>query len=135
MQPAMRDVQLETSVNGEMETAVGVEARFETGVARLRMHLSGWGAPFADMGHAAVREIAAILVEYWRLREDANDTSDLPESLPYTPDVSPRTEEVKKTKGGCDLRVELEPIDPIALVSRDFFGSRCSPSSTSHTSC
>lgn len=37
MQSAIGDFQLETSANGEMGSAVDVEARFETAVARLEI--------------------------------------------------------------------------------------------------
>lgn len=72
MQPAITDVEPDACANGEMASVVGVEAKFETAVVGLKRHLSGWGAPFAGIEDAAVREIAAILREHWRRRIDSN---------------------------------------------------------------
>lgn len=72
MHASIKDVQPEAYANGEVASAVDLEAQFETAVARLKMHLSGWGAPFADFEDAAVRELAAILREHWRRRIASN---------------------------------------------------------------
>lgn len=82
--PSIKDVRPEAYANGEVASAVDVEAQFKTAVARLKMHLLGWGAPFADIEDAAVREITAILGEHWRRRTEANGKS----SVTDIPDLS-----------------------------------------------
>ena len=66
MRSAINNVERDASTNGETATAVDVETQFETAALPLKGHLSGWGAPFADIEDAAVREMVAIMGEHWR---------------------------------------------------------------------
>ena len=59
---------------GAIQAEAAVDMQFEPAVLLLKMHLSGWGAPFSDMEDEAIREIAAIMGERWRrLRRSVPD--------------------------------------------------------------
>ncbi|KQV28180.1 hypothetical protein ASC97_07515 [Rhizobium sp. Root1203] len=67
------DAPPDACTNSDTATGKGNDVAFESAELRLKEHLSGWGAPFADIGDKTVRGIAVILKEHWR-RGTASDT-------------------------------------------------------------
>jgi len=49
---------------------VTTNADIETAVARLKEHLSNWGAPFANMEDRVVREVGEVLRDHWSRRAE-----------------------------------------------------------------
>lgn len=103
MRSAITDVGPAACANREMASVVGNEVQFDTAVLRLKRHLSGWGAPFADIEDETVREIAVILralasgnrFEYMIITDDTIEAAQI-----RRPWGLPPTEEQRKARAG-----------------------------------
>lgn len=61
MRSLITHYQTDACANSDTPTTEGDNVAIACAELRLKEHLSGWGAPFADIDDNTVREIAAVL--------------------------------------------------------------------------